>query len=254
MPRNTAASKTAAGPSNTSEDETVTVSTPQAELAAANAEIKRLRELLLAQDTPVSNDESVSDAQRLATVLQALSQRLSGSSETHAAPRRSAKVADPLLLTDGTDPTFDNWKLQLRDKLEVNADHFPTPRAKMAYVFGRTGRDAQTHLRPRYTEDSTEPFVSEEEMINHLSSIYEDPFKVQNARLNYKSLNMKTTETFSAFQTRFLHLAGQAQIPQEDLLPDLFDKLTLDLQRAVLPAYTTAQTLKGLTDHCLAIN
>ena len=124
----------------------------------------------------------------------------------------------------------------------------------MAYIFGRTGGDAQTHLRPRYTEDSADPFISEEEMIEHLSSIYEDPFKVQNARLGYKSLNMKTTETFSAFQTRFLHLAGQAQIPQEDLLPDLFDKLTLDLQRAVLPAYTTAQTLKELTDHCLAID
>ena len=124
----------------------------------------------------------------------------------------------------------------------------------MAYVFGRTGGDAQTHLRPRYAQDSAEPFLLEEEMIDYLSSIYEDPFRVQNARLGYKSLNMKTTETFSAFQTRFLHLAGQAQIPQEDLLPDLFDKLTLDLQRAVLPAFTTAQTLKELTDHCLAID
>ena len=69
MPRNTAASKTAAGPSNTSEDETITILTPQAELAAANAKIERLRELLLAQNTPVSNDESLSDAQRLTTVL-----------------------------------------------------------------------------------------------------------------------------------------------------------------------------------------
>jgi len=36
-------------------------------------------------------------------------------------------------------------------------------------------------------------------MIGYLSSIYKDLFKVQNARLNYKSLNIKTTETFSAF-------------------------------------------------------
>jgi len=40
---------------------------------------------------------------------------------------------------------------------------------------------------------------------------------------------MKTIETFSVFQTRFLYLARQAQIPQEDLMLDLFDKLTLDL-------------------------
>ena len=50
---------------------------------------------------------------------------------------------------------------------------------------------------------------------------------------------MKTIKTFSTFYTRFLHLAGQAQIPQEDLLPDLFNKLILDLQRAVLLVFTT---------------
>ncbi len=188
MPRNTAAGKAAAGPSNTSDGETIAVSTPQEELAAANAEIERLRELLEARDTPASSDDS---SDRLATILEALAQRTTSS--------RSAKVADPPLLTDGTDPTFDNWKLQLRDKLEVNADHFPNARARMAYVFGRTGGDAQTHLRPRYAEESADPFTSEEEMIDHLSSIYEDPFKVQNARLDYKVLNMKTTETFLTF-------------------------------------------------------
>ena len=87
----------------------------------------------------------------------------------------------------------------MRDKLEVNADYFPTAQARMAYVFGRTGGDTQTYLRPRYAEGSAESFTSEEEMINHLSSIYEDPFKVQNACLDYKVLNIKTMETFLTF-------------------------------------------------------
>ena len=33
------------------------------------------------------------------------------------------------------------------------------------------------------------------------------------------------------------HLAGEAYMPTDDLVPDLFDKLTLDLQQAVLPMY-----------------
>jgi len=48
----------------------------------------------------------------------------------------------------------------------------------MAYVFGYTGRDTQTHLRPRYVEDLADPFISNKEIINYLSSIYKDPFKV----------------------------------------------------------------------------
>ena len=71
MPRNTAAGKAAAGPVNTSNGETVAVLTPQEELAVANAEIERLRELLKARDIPVLSDE-LSDTQRLATVLEAL--------------------------------------------------------------------------------------------------------------------------------------------------------------------------------------
>jgi len=72
MLRNTAAGKAAAGPANTSDGETTTVSNPQEELAAANAKIERLRELLEARDTPALSDELL-DTQRLATVLEALS-------------------------------------------------------------------------------------------------------------------------------------------------------------------------------------
>ena len=54
-------------------------------------------------------------------------------------------------------------------------------------------------------------------MINCLALVYKDWYKVQNARLDYKSLTMRTTETFAEFNTCFLHLAGQAKIPQEDL-------------------------------------
>jgi len=34
------------------------------------------------------------------------------------------------------------------------------------------------YLRLRYTQDLVDPFLSKEEIINHLFSIYEDPFKI----------------------------------------------------------------------------
>ena len=162
--------------SRTAESSNTQDSNTQEELVAAQAEIARLRAQLDAQSTP-SRDQSP-DASQLITVLEAITRRLTdGPQGSQERPYRSAKIADPPLLTDGVEPTFANWKLQIQDKLEVNTDHFPTTRAKMAYVFGRTGGDAQTHLRPRYAEESVNPFPSEEEMISHLSSIYEDPFK-----------------------------------------------------------------------------
>ena len=124
----------------------------------------------------------------------------------------------------------------------------------MTYVFGRTGGNAQKHLSPRYNEGSEDLFLSDVEMIDHLAAIYEDPYKVQNARLDYKSLMMKPSESFADFHTRFLHLAGEAKIPKDDLRPDLFDKLTMELQRTVLPVYSTLTTAKSLADECLSLD
>ena len=70
MPQNIAVGKAAIGPANTSDKEIINILTPQAELIAANAEIKRLRELLKTRDTPTSSDDLLD---RLAIVLKALS-------------------------------------------------------------------------------------------------------------------------------------------------------------------------------------
>jgi hypothetical protein len=222
-------------------------------LAVANAEIERLRAQLAARDTPTSGRAS---PDRLADVLEALTQRLTrAESPAAATSSKTTKIPDPPVLTDGKNPTFENWRLQIRGKLRVNADHFPDEEARTTYVFSRTGGDAQRHLFPRFdAENSDDAFSTAKEMLDHLAAVYEDPYKVQNARVEYKSLMMKPTEQFMDFHTRFLHLAGQAKIPQDDLRPDLFDKLTMELQRTVLPIYTTLATEKALADQCLSLD
>ena len=65
---------------------------------------------------------------------------------------------------------------------------------------------------------------------------------------------MKSTKTFLDFHTRFLQLARQAKIPSDDLQLDLFNKLTLELQRTVLLVYTTLSTEKALADQCVALD
>ena len=65
---------------------------------------------------------------------------------------------------------------------------------------------------------------------------------------------MKPSESFTEFHTRFLHLAGEAHIPTPDLQSDLFDKLTMELQRTLLPVYSTLTTAKMLADECLVLD
>jgi hypothetical protein len=177
------------------------------------------------------------------------------STQEPARPSKSMKIPDPEPLSDGMTPTFENWKVQIEGKFSVNADHFATEQAKMIYLFGRTTSDAQAHLQPRFSNaDAGDQFTSAQDMIDHLATIYVDPYKVQNARHDFRRLIMKTSQTFTEFYTRFLHLAGVARIPSEDWRPELYDKLTLDLQKAVLPTFNTLLTYKALADQCLLLD
>jgi hypothetical protein len=69
---------------------------------------------------------------------------------------------------------------------------------------------------------------------------------VRNARRDYYRLMMWSTKTFMNFYTQFLHLASKGQIPDEDLRLDLYNKLTLELQRAIALMEGTLNELKDL--------
>jgi len=65
------------------------------------------------------------------------------STSTQERPLRySKKQPDPQPLSNGIDPTFESWKLQIQGKFRVNADHFEDEEAKMFYLFNCTTRDA----------------------------------------------------------------------------------------------------------------
>jgi len=116
----------------------------------------------------------------------------------------------------------------------------------MLYMFNRTSSDVQKHLQPRYDEDSQTRFVSAKEILDYMASIYVNPNATRDARHEYNSLIMKQVQSFSEFQTEFLHLAGQAQIPKESLRLDLYDRITTALQKGIAPIIRFLPTYQEL--------
>ena len=43
-----------------------------------------------------------------------------------AKTKKSSKHPDPPIFTDGKDPSWDDWSSKMREKLRINADHYPT--------------------------------------------------------------------------------------------------------------------------------
>jgi hypothetical protein len=145
---------------------------------------------------------------------------------------RSARLPDPDKLSDGVEPSFEYWEVEIHSKFQVNADHYETEAARMAYVFARTQGDARKHLFPRYntrTANSLQ-FLTAQAMVDCLAEIYTNPHRVRDARVQYSSLTMEYGQPFHEFKTQFLHLAAEAQIPEPVRFYDLYDKLPASLQ------------------------
>ena len=116
----------------------------------------------------------------------------------------------------------------MADKFEINGYMFDSEQAKMAYIFNRITGIAQEHLAPRYHK-GMQPFTTAEEMIQYLEEILENPFKMKDARIEFRKLVIRENESFSDFYTQFLYLANRGGIPIADLQPDLYDKITPSL-------------------------
>ena len=203
-----------------------------------NASVAQLREQIrvLAQDQRDDQEVLRRILAQLATLAAQVSQQ------------------DPICsIQDGTDPTFESWKLQMQGKFRVNADHFEDEEARMLYLFNRTTGNANKHLQPRYNKSPVR-FTCVQEMFEHLEAIYVNPNKVRDAQFDYNRLTMKTTQTFVEFQTQFLHLAGEAQIPAESLRLDLYDRLTTQLQEELAAQLRTLDTFAKLSASCLSLD
>ena len=70
-------------------------------------------------------------------------------------PRKSAKIADPPLLDNGTNPRFEDWMILMKNKLRANADHYPTTEIQLALVAGRCTGAAFKHIAPRIRDSAT---------------------------------------------------------------------------------------------------
>jgi hypothetical protein len=134
------------------------------------------------------SESQLTDAQQLAAAREQVRQLQEQLDEARTASQRSTpsldgrnhpttvKLKDPEPLTDGSSPSFENWRIQIEDKFLINSRMFDTEIAKMAYIFNRTANIAQKHLAPRYRK-GPEPFATANEIVTYLAEILENLFE-----------------------------------------------------------------------------
>jgi hypothetical protein len=178
-------------------------------------------------------------------------------SDTSEAVRRSAKIQDPAKFSGKFDngTAFDDWLVQVKNKLRGNRDWYDTAESRLIYVAGLLEGDALAMTSTRMDPDHVQYYRTELELYQHLQELYTDPNREKNARAEFKRLYMKKDQTFQTFYATFLRLVADGKIVSTDLKEKLNNKLSWKLQETVSVYYNDKHiNLTQFAQHCVTID
>jgi hypothetical protein len=125
--------------------------------------------------------------------------------------------------------TYDNWLIQVKNKLCRNADAYSTEDLQIIYAAGQVSGDALALISLQLDAANHYVYATVRELYKHLDKLYGDLNKEKNARCVFKDLTIKKGQTFQKFYAMFLHCIADSNISVRDLKDDLNDKLTWKL-------------------------
>jgi hypothetical protein len=136
-------------------------------------------------------------------------------------------------LGDGTDPTFRQWRISIRDRFVVNADHYGTEITRKALIWSTTTGLARSYLEPRYQSDRHD-YATADEMIDTLESYFTTGYEKEEYRNQFHDMTMgekgHANETFSEFNARFRSMAVLGEVLEDDWFYQMWDKITPQLR------------------------
>lgn len=164
--------------------------------------------------------------------------------------KRSPKHADPDKLDDGTSPTYVAWRSLLRGKLRANADWWPTEQDRIDYVFSCTEGRAQTFLEPRIDEASLDPWLTVDEILEYLDTIFRNHFETEQSENSFYALEHAKGQDFNEFHTEFARLASVGQVPSSTWRNHLWRKLNQEFRNRLLATHHQYPSYRELVREC----
>ena len=161
-----------------------------------------------------------------------------------------AKIPDPLLLTDGKEPWFEDWLLLMTQKLEANHDYYDSPQLCHAYVASHCDGKAHKHITPWLRSKSVNLYGDSTDMLEHLKTIYDDPNWVTTVKNQFRQLYMKLTNWFHDFLSEFLYLAAEAGVSDDDLKDELYHQIMTKLQELTMAEINSNGSFRQFTSFC----
>ncbi len=142
------------------------------------------------------------------------------------------KLPDSPIFIETDDSIWETWNIKIADKLDVNADHYPTEKIRIAYVVSRLEGDADQQTYAKRRVDAFSFYQSLSELLKHLKEIYEDQDLIRKCRREYVALK-QLNKLFSSFYSEFTRIFSFLNYDDVTLMNDIQDKINNRLQDAL---------------------
>ncbi len=143
----------------------------------------------------------------------------------------SQKLSNLSLFTDKKESIWDDWQEKIRDKLEINIDHFNNDRAILVYIHSWISQNAVKVTLVRHQRDSLNFYSTINDLLDELAQLYDDSDKEINFRRKYANLIQEKSK-FSDFYLIFQRLFFYLKYYEKSLIIDLQDKIVYHFHAA----------------------
>ncbi len=155
------------------------------------------------------------------------------------------KLPNSLIFIETDDSTWETWNIKIADKLDVNANHYPTEKIRIAYVISRLEGDADQQIYAKRRVDAFSFYQSLSELLKHLKEIYEDQNLIRKCRREYVALK-QLNKLFSSFYSEFTRIFSFLNYDDVILMDDIQNKINNRLQNALSVCFIEFSSLDKL--------
>ncbi len=204
-------------------------------------------------DRPMPRQDTQPAEQRV-NQEEARSQRESSTlSDNENDHHKSVKLPNSLIFIETDDSIWKTWNIKIADKLDVNANHYPTEKIRIAYVIFRLEGNADQQIYAKRRVDAFSPYQSLSELLKHLKEIYEDQNLIQKCRRKYVALK-QLNKLFSSFYSKFTRIFSFLNYDDITLMNDIQNKINNRLQNALSVCLIEFSSLNKLKTFLQSVN
>jgi hypothetical protein len=167
--------------------------------------------------------------------------------------KRSQKLSNSSLFTDEKESIWDDWQEKIRDKLEINVDHFDNDRVILVYIHFWISEDAVKVTLVRRQRDSLNSYSMINDLLDELAQLYNDSDKETNFQRKYANLSQEKSK-FSDFYSMFQRLFFYLKYHEKQLIVNLWNKIAYHFHAAWSNQLIQSESLNEIRSYLIRLN